>query len=105
MILQRISTAHGILCSICDVGLKGRLEAEPEFQKMCKTKRHCAMNLYAMVKKTCNGSTYVVVDDVVGKMLEYLHNVFLIRCNDCITLLKYHEAAQHRFKVLEEAGC
>ena len=46
----------------------------------------------------------MVVEDVVGNMLESLCNVFLIRGDDYSTLPKYHEAAQHRFEVLEEAG-
>ena len=43
--LQRLSTVCGVLCSIFYVRLKGRLEAEPEYQTMCNTKRFCSMNL------------------------------------------------------------
>ena len=57
VILKRLSTAHGILCSMCNVGLKGRLEAKPEHQKMYKTKRHCTMKLCILVEKTCNSPT------------------------------------------------
>ena len=71
---------------------------------MCNTKRHCAINLHNLVKKICNDSTYVVVDDVVGNMLESLHSVFLIRGDDHTSLPKCLEVSQHRFEVLEESG-
>ena len=42
-IRQRFSSVYGNLHSICDLGLRHRLEAEPEHQEMWKTKRYCAM--------------------------------------------------------------
>ena len=62
------------------------------------------MKLRALVKKTSNGLISVEVDDAVGRMLQSLFNVLIIRGDDRITLPKYHEETQHRFEVLEEAG-
>ena len=49
---------------------------------MCKTKRHCAIKIHTLVKNLCYFLTYVVVDDIVGNMLESMYNVFMIRGND-----------------------
>ena len=103
VILQRLSSACGILHAMCGMCLKGRLEDELERQKMYKTKRFCAIKLHDIVKNVCNSSTHVVVDDVVGNMLESLNNVCIIRGNDFRLLPKCLDSTQHRFEVLEEA--
>ena len=46
VVRQRLSSVHGTLFSLCEVSLRSCLEAEPECQKMAKTKRHCAMKLH-----------------------------------------------------------
>ena len=71
---------------------------------MVATKRNCAMKLYQLVRKNCNGSTYVVVDDVVGIFLEAMCNVILIREDDFKSLPKYLEGTAHKMKVLDESG-
>ena len=94
----------GTLHAICDMGLRNRLEAEASYQDMIKTKRYCAMQLLGLVRKICNGSTYVVVDDVVGSLIESLHNALLIRGDDFNSLPKYLEVSEHRYAVLDGAG-
>ena len=49
VIHQRLSAVHGALFSICDRGLRNRLEAEAGHQEMVKTKRYCAMKLLGLV--------------------------------------------------------
>lgn len=104
VIRQRLNTAHGILHSICNVGLRGRLEAEPEYQQMPKTKRHCAMKLWELVKKSCNGSACAVVDDVIGNLIEAMRNALLVRGDDFSSLPKCLEALEHRHKILTQTG-
>ena len=82
VICQRLSTVYGVLCSICDIRLRNRMEAEPKYQDMLKTKRYCAIKLLDLVRKMCNGSTCVIVDDVIGNLIESLCNVVLIRGDD-----------------------
>ena len=71
---------------------------------MRKTNKCCVIKLHALVTNIHKGSTHVVVDDALCKMLESLNNAYLIRGNDYITLPKHLEASHHRFKVLKEAG-
>ena len=73
---------HRNLHSAYDLGLRNRLEAEPECKVMVMSKYCCAMKLLGLVKKTCNGSTFVVVDDVVSNLLEAMHNLLLTRRDD-----------------------
>ena len=93
VVRQRLSSVYGTLFPLCEVSLRSRLEAEPECQKMVKTKRYCAMKLYELARKNYNGSTHVVVDDVVGNILEALYNVLLITGDDFQSLPKYLEAS------------
>ena len=51
---------------ICHVSLQNRLEAERECQQMMSRNLFSAMILHKLIKKICNGSTYVEVDDVIG---------------------------------------
>ena len=101
---QRSSAAHGALHSICDLSLRNKLEAEPEYQDIVKDKQCCAMKLLGLVQKIMNGSTYVVVDDAVGSLVESLHNVLLIRGDDFDSLPKYLEASEHRHAALDGDG-
>ena len=95
---------YGTFYSLCELSLRNRLEAEPEYEAMHKSKRYCAMKLLGLIKKICNGSTRVVVDDVVGNLLESLFNAVWIRGDDFPSLPKYIEALDHRYSVLEEVG-
>ena len=61
------------------------------------------MKLLILIKKICNGSTYAVNEDIVGKFLELLYSALLVRGNDFSSLLKYIEASEHRYCILEEA--
>ena len=62
---------------------------------MVKTKWCCAMKLLELVKKICDGSMFVVVDDIVGNLLEAMHNSLLIYRDDFPMLPKYLEASEH----------
>ena len=67
-------------------------------------KRCCAMKLWELVKKCCNGSTCVVVDDVIGNLLETMCNTLLIRGDNFASLPKYLKATEQRHKMLTETG-
>ena len=62
------------------------------------------MKLLRLIKKICNGSMHIVVDDVVENLLESLFNAVRIREDDFTSLPKYMEALDHRYLVLEEVG-
>ena len=55
------------------------------------------MKLHQLVRKNCNGSTYMVVDDVIGNFLEVMYNVLLIRGDNFKSLPKYLEVANLKF--------
>ena len=43
----------------------------------------------------------MIVDDVLGSLIESLFNVMLIRCDDFKSLPKHLEASEHRHDVLD----
>ena len=59
--------------------------------------------LYRLVKKICNWSSYVVVNDVLNNVLEAMHNFMLVKGDEYLSLPKYLEAAKQRFDVLKES--
>ena len=61
------------------------------------------MKLYQLVKKNYNGSTSIVVDNMIDNLLELLLNAVLIHRNDYPNLAKYLKTSDHRYSVLEEA--
>ena len=71
---------------------------------MVKDKQCCAMKLLGLVQKIMNESTYEVVDDAVGSLVESLHNVLLIRGDDFDSLPKYLEASEYRHAALDGDG-
>ena len=71
---------------------------------MVKSKRHCVMKLLGLVRKICNVSACVIVDDVLGSLIESLFNVLMIRGDDFKSLPKNLEASEHRHDVLDDAG-
>ena len=62
------------------------------------------MFLCKLIKKICNGSTSVVVEYVLGNLVEDFHRFTLILGDEYDTLHKYMEASQHEFEVLKMAG-
>ena len=50
-----------------------------EFQEMKNIKRSYVMNLRQLMKKTCNESTGVSVEDMMGKFLEALYIMLFFR--------------------------
>ena len=103
-IREDLSSVHRILCGLCDIGLQSRLEAEPEYQDMEKKNRYNAMKLYELVKKNCNGSTVVVVDDVIGNLIEGLYNFVLMCGKEYDALPRYLQAFEHKYEVLSGAS-
>ena len=79
VIRNDISTVHGLLNLLCHVILQNKLEVDTEYQMMESTNGHDAMVLYQLIKNICNGSVSVVVEDVLGNLIEDLHNFTLIR--------------------------
>ena len=65
---------------------------------------HNVTILHNLIRKVCSGSTSVVVDDVVGTVLEKLCNFLLNRGNDHDSLPKYIELSDHKFEILKAAG-
>ena len=60
--------------------------------------------LCRLVKKIYNGSSYVVVNNVLGNVLEAMHNFMLIKGDKYLSMLKYLEAVKQRFNILKELG-
>ena len=60
---------------------------------MMKNNLFNAITLHKLVRKICNGSTYVVVEDVIKNVIECMHAVMLLKRDDFNSLPKYLEAA------------
>ena len=67
---QNLSTVYRVLFLACEISLRSRLETEPGYQDMIKSRRHCAIDIHKIIRKNCNGSACVVVEDVIGTMFE-----------------------------------
>lgn len=89
--------------SVYKVSLKSRLEGELEYQTIVVSNRYYIMRLHSLVKKNCNGSTNVVVDDIIGNLVESLYGIILMRGDDYTSFSKYLEALIHKYQVLSEA--
>ena len=61
------------------------------------------MKLHHLVKKKCNRSTGVVVEDMLGNLADSLCNMLPIRGNDYAGLPNHLEALDCRSAVLKEA--
>ena len=71
---------------------------------MVKDNEYNITALHNLIKNVCSGSISVVADDVVGSVLEALHNFLLNFGKDYDSLSKYMEVSNHKFKVLKEDG-
>ena len=78
VIHTHLSAAYGDLFSIYGVSLHNRLEAKPEYQGMVKDSGYNEMLLHKLVRKICNGPVSLIVNDVLGNMLEAMYNCILI---------------------------
>ena len=63
------------------------------------------ITLHKLIRKICNGSTYVVVEDVIRNAMECMHVVMLLKGDDFDSLPKYLEAAQQKYKCFEQTEC
>ena len=57
-----------------------------------------------LVKKNCNGSTRVVVEYVLGNMMDSLHNMMLVKGDEYEEFPKHLETFKHHFDVLKKSG-
>ena len=94
----------GILSGMCEKSLQNRIEAEPCYQSIAKNNVFCATKLYNLVRKNCNGSTEVVVEDVISSLIEPLLNFALIRGDDHESLPKHLQAHKKKFEVPSGGG-
>ena len=57
-----------------------------------------------LIHKICSSSISVIADDMVGTILEALHNYLLNRGEDHDSLPKFMESSDHKFEVLKSTG-
>ena len=62
------------------------------------------MTLYALIKRIYNGLISIIVEDVLGNMLEALYNFVLIQGEEYDSLAKYLEVSNHQFTLLKQTG-
>ena len=71
---------------------------------MIKDNLFSAITLHKLVHKIYNGSTFVVVEDVIRNKVECMYSVMLLRGEDYHSLPKYLEAATQKYKCFEQVG-
>ena len=59
--------------------IKNLLESKLEQQDVINSDLRNAITLHQLVKKICNGSKWIVLDDVLGNFVEYLCSFAMIR--------------------------
>ena len=69
---------------------------------MIKSKKYCVIKLCYLIRKTCNGFTGVIREDVIGNLIEAICIMFFIRGDDYSGLPKSLEASNHVHAVLLE---
>ena len=89
---------HGILFGVCEKSFGIAC------QSMVKKNKLCAVKLHDLVRKNCNGSTVVVVEDVIGNLIEALFNFALIRGEEYEHFPKCLQAQEYKFEVLSGGG-
>ena len=62
--MQNLETSYGILLDLCEDSLKIQLGSEIEFQNMVRNKGFCVMKLCHLIKKLCNVSLGMMVEDI-----------------------------------------
>ena len=62
------------------------------------------MKLCKLIKKICHGSTSMVVDNVMGNLIEAIHNLGFIRSNDHADFLMCLKVSSHGFVFLTDTG-
>ena len=60
--------------------------------------------LYKLIEKLCNRSKAIVDGDIMGNLIESLYNFLLIGDDNYDCLVDYHEASEHRYRVLKNTG-
>jgi len=104
VIRKDLLAVYGVMLSMCYISVVNYLETKDNYQKMNKSKRFNTMTLYSLIKKIYNGSTLVIVEDMIDNVLEVLYNFVLIRREEYDSLAKYLEASEHQFSLLQQVG-
>ena len=68
---------------------------------MMKDNLFSAIILYKLIRKIYNGSTFVVVEDVIMNAVESLYSVILLKGEDFLSLPQYLEANTQKYKYFE----
>ena len=93
IIRKDLVVVYGILETLCYISLRSWLEAEPEYERMMKDNLFNTITLHKLVQKICNGSTCIIVEDVIGNTMECMYAVMLLKGDDFDSLLMHLEAA------------
>ena len=56
-----------------------------------------------LIRKNCNCSACVVIEDVIGTIMESMHSMMMIMGDECDSLPKYLEATENRYQVAKES--
>ena len=94
IIRKDLLSAYSILYSICYVSLHNRLKAEPDYQAMIVSHRYDMIVLYQLIRKIYNGLTSIVVDNMLGNIIESLYSFMLEHGDDYSLLTKYMKASE-----------
>ena len=79
VIRKDLVTLFRVLRSLCHASLRRRLESELEYKMMVLQDEYDITILYKLIRKIYSGSTSIVVDNIVGTVLEVLYNYLLNR--------------------------
>ena len=102
IIRKDLLSIYSLLYSACDLLLHSQIEVESEYQVMVQKNRFDTIKLYQLICKNCNRFTTVVVDDVMGNLVERLHNFMLYWGEEYDSLSKYLKASENKFEILDK---
>ena len=93
-----------MLCSLCHTSLRNRLEGEVDYQEIVRTCKYDVMKLCSLIKKIYNGSTTVLVDDMLDNAVEALCSYLHLRGDEYYSFSKYIESSEQSHNLIKEAG-
>ena len=90
---------------MCETILQNCIDTEPDYQRIVKKNILCAMKFHKLARNNFNGLTAVVVEDVIGNLIEAIFNFSLIRREECESFPKHPQACEIKFdEVLSRGG-
>jgi len=101
LVRKDLVTLFEVLKSLCYISLRRCLETELEYKMIIEDNQHDVTVLCNLIRKVCSGSISVIIDDIIGTILEALYNYLLNRAKDHELLPKYLEASDHKFEILK----